>query len=78
MTYTTVKEKLHDYIDHADQKKVKAIFALIEDDRHEIDNIYTEEFLTELAKRSDEAFADLSNTLTVKQAMDSMKTHISK
>ena len=32
MTYTVVKEKLHEYIEQADKKKVKAIYALLEED----------------------------------------------
>ena len=32
MTYTVVKEKLHNYIEHADQKKIKAIYTLLESD----------------------------------------------
>jgi predicted transcriptional regulator len=32
MTLSAVKEKLHNYIDHADDKKVKAMFTLLEND----------------------------------------------
>jgi hypothetical protein len=32
MTLATLREKLHEYIDHAGDKKVKAIFTLVAND----------------------------------------------
>jgi len=35
MTFSAVKEKLHGYIENADQNKVMAIYTLIENDLDE-------------------------------------------
>ena len=73
MTYTAVKEKLHNYIENADQKKIKAIYALLENEMQQATFIYDEVTLSALEKRSDEAFAGRSKTMTVKQSMDKIK-----
>jgi hypothetical protein len=52
MTITAIREKLQDYIKTADDKKIKAIFTLVESD---IENKYNwwedEEFVAELDER---------------------------
>ena len=73
MTYTAVKEKLHSYIEHADQKKRKAIYALLENDMPQDSFTYDEITLSALEKRSQDAFSGKTKTLTVKQSMDNIK-----
>lgn len=53
MTTVAKRRKLAEYMQVADDKKVKAIYALFEDEieREEIE--YTEEFKTELDRRYD-------------------------
>jgi putative addiction module component (TIGR02574 family) len=49
MTTLTIKQKLVDYINRADAKKVKAIYTLVE---NEIDDIWqNKEFIAELDRR---------------------------
>jgi len=46
MTISAIREKVKEYIDVADIKKVKAVYALLD-----LDEEYTEEFKTELDNR---------------------------
>lgn len=55
MTTATKREKLHDFINDADDKKVEAIYSLIENEIEEsYDHWEDEEFLAEIKKRLDE------------------------
>jgi hypothetical protein len=74
MTYAVVKEKLHSYIESADQKKIKAIYALVEDEIHQENFVYDEAILKALEKISDDAFSGKTKTLTVRQSMDNIKS----
>ncbi len=52
MTIATIREKLHDYIDVADDEKVKAIYTLLEDKiAPPYDWANDEEFVAELDER---------------------------
>ena len=52
MTIEAIREKLHDFIDHADDKKVEAIFTLVEGEITEKLNWWEdEEFVKELDQR---------------------------
>ena len=65
MTYTVVKEKLHNYIEHADQKKIKAIYTLLESDiENEERLVYDDETLQMLEQISENAFSGKSKTYT--------------
>ena len=82
MTYTVVKEKLHSYIEQADQKKIKAIYTLLENDieqEQEQDRFtYNEETLQMLEKVSEDAFAGKTKTYTLEESMASIKKHRKK
>lgn len=52
MKTTTIREKLTDYIRSADEKKVKAIYTMLESEIAQEDDIWTDEFLNELNKRT--------------------------
>ncbi len=51
MSTVTIRQKLHHYIETAQDKKVKAIFAMVEDEIDE-DALWTDKFLSELNKRT--------------------------
>ena len=54
MTITAIREKLQDYIKTADDKKIKAIFTLVENDmQKEVEWWENKEFVAELNERVD-------------------------
>lgn len=56
MTVALIREKLHDYIENADDKKVEAIYLMVEGeiDDEKYDRWEDEEFLKELKSRLDD------------------------
>jgi hypothetical protein len=51
MTTVAIRKKLAEYMQVADDKKVKAIYALFEDEIEQEEIEYTDEFKTELDRR---------------------------
>jgi len=52
MTTATIREKLHDYINIADDKKVEAIYTMVEDEIAEkFDHWQDQEFVNEMNRR---------------------------
>ena len=51
MDTATIRQQLHNYLEVADDKKVKAIYTIIEKDIQENDFEYPEELKNELDKR---------------------------
>ena len=51
MTTLAIRQKLADYIKIADDKKVKAVYALLEEDMEQEAMKYTNEFKAELDER---------------------------
>jgi len=52
MTIATIRERLHEYIDFADDKKINAIYTIVEDEIvEELDLWEDKEFLQELNSR---------------------------
>jgi len=52
MTTTTIRKKLVNYLQVADDKKVKAIYTMVEDEINTEANDWDENFIKELEKRS--------------------------
>jgi len=53
MTNATLRKKLHEYIEIADEKKLKAIYTMVEDEFERLENNWEDEnFVAELEKRS--------------------------
>lgn len=52
MTTTAIREKLVSYLRIADEKKVKAIYTMVEDDINTAANDWDEKFVKELQQRS--------------------------
>jgi hypothetical protein len=57
MTTAAIRKKLTDYLQTADDKKVKAIYTMVEDEINTIENEIDDEFFAELERRS-RAFED--------------------
>ncbi|PVD52005.1 hypothetical protein DC498_11485 [Terrimonas sp.] len=51
MNTTSIRQQLHNYLEVADDKKLKAIYVMVEDDLKEISVAYTNEFKAELNRR---------------------------
>ncbi len=51
MTTLSIRQQLHNYLEVADDKKIKAIYTMMEDEIKERTVEYTEEFKTELDGR---------------------------
>ncbi|ANI90293.1 hypothetical protein A9P82_13920 [Arachidicoccus ginsenosidimutans] len=56
MTTTAIRKRLTDYLQTADDKKIKAIYAMVEDEINTAENDWDDDFVKELEHRS-KAFA---------------------
>jgi hypothetical protein len=63
MTTTQIKQKLHSYIENAEDKKLKAIYTLLQDDIDE-DYKFTKEQEAELDKRFNDYQNGIGKTYT--------------
>ncbi len=55
MTITAIREKLHEYINTADDRKVEALYTVIENDLADTLDIWEDEgFINELDRRMEE------------------------
>jgi putative addiction module component (TIGR02574 family) len=55
MTTTAIREKLYDYIRVAEDRKVKAIYTMLEQEIEEVYDYWNDkDFIAELDKRSDD------------------------
>jgi len=77
MTYDIVKEKLHEYIDHADQSKVVAMYTLLSNDI-EGTSIYDEATLDMLELTRDNMLSGKEKTFTLDQTIANIQAHRSK
>lgn len=51
MNATAIRKQLHNYLEVADDKKIKAIYTMMEGEIKESAVVYTDEFKAELDKR---------------------------
>jgi hypothetical protein len=54
MSTTDIRQKLHEYIRIADERKIKAIYVILEDEINEKHDIWTKEFTEEMVRRAKE------------------------
>jgi len=79
MDTTTIRQKLHHYIETAQDKKVKAIYAIVEDEIEETyDHWNDEEFVAELQKREKAYLDGTGKTLTLSESVKKARTAIKK
>jgi DNA-binding protein Fis len=77
MTFDTVKEKLHDYIEHADQNKLIAIYTLLSNEI-EAPLVYDEATLNMLETTRDNMLSGKEKTYTLEQTIANIREHRSK
>lgn len=70
MTTAIIRQKLHNYLEVADSKKLKALYTIIEDMVEESSPEYSKELKNELNKRAAELQSGNAKTVT---ASDSKK-----
>jgi hypothetical protein len=79
MKTVEIREKLHHYIETAQDKKVKAIYAMVEDEIQETYDYWNDdEFLTELRRRQESYISGEAKTYTLQETMSDIKKAIKK
>lgn len=73
MTFEAVKEKLHGYIERADQDKVMAMYTLLMGDIEGSAIAYDNEMLDMLERRRDNMLSEGETTYTLEQTIENMR-----
>ncbi len=68
MTATLIRQQLHNYLETANEKKIKAIFTMVEDEIKTDKTIWTKEFKSEMTKRFDDYKNDTVKMITQKES----------
>jgi hypothetical protein len=67
MTTTAIREKLVNYLQIADEKKLKAIYTMVEDEINTAANDWEDDFIKELKRRSKSFINGTAKTYTWKE-----------
>jgi len=78
MSSVEIKRKLFDYIRDADNRKVKAIYTMVEKEIQEDSTVWTDEFVKELDKRVTEFETGSIKAHTWEQVKANAKKRIKK
>ena len=78
MILATVKEKLHEYIDHADEKKIQAIYTLVENEIEIRNYQYDEETLDILRNTSRDYFSGKVKGYPEEESMKRIRKQMGK
>lgn len=62
MTTAVIREKLVNYMQVADEKKIRAIYVMVEDEINTSENDWAEDFVAELNSRSQSVTDGTANT----------------
>ena len=78
MKTSEIKKKLHSYIDSAGEKKLKAIYTILESDMEDETYDWTkdEEWLAELDRRQQSVIDGTAKFLTMDEAFAKGRAHI--
>ncbi len=68
MTTSIIRQKLHNYLEVADDKKIKAIYAIMEVDVEEKALIYSDEIRADLDNRLAKYEADKMNVISADES----------
>jgi len=78
MKTSDIRQKLHQYIDTAQEEKVKVIFAMVEEIEEADDHWQDEEFINELKKRETNYLTNTSKTYSLQQSVARAKKVVAK
>lgn len=78
MTLSTVKGKLHEYIDNADEKKIQAIFTLVENEIEDRSGLYDEATLETFRKTSRDYASGAIEGYTIEESMSRIREQIKR
>lgn len=79
MSTTAIREKLHHYIEAAKDKKVKAIFAMVEEEIVELGSHWdNEDFVAEMERREKSFLEGKSKGYTIDQSFSKTMQAIKK
>lgn len=79
MKTTEIRQKLHHYIETAQEKKVKAIFAMVEEEIEETYNYWKDEkFVAELQRRENNYLNGTTKTYTLRQSVARAREAVNK
>lgn len=68
MSTALIRQKLHNYLEVADDRKVEAIYTMMETEIEETDVDYTDEFKNELDRRYAEYESGNAKTFTAEES----------
>jgi hypothetical protein len=75
---TSVKGKLHGYIDHADEKKINAIYTLVKNEIDDRSSLYDEATLDSFRKTSKDYAAGKMKGYSVEESMKRVRKTIGR
>ncbi len=78
MTLALVKERLHDYIEQADEKKVHAIYTLIENEIGETNTVYDKGTISYFEQLREKFIDSKHPGYTIEQSMENIKRRLKK
>ncbi len=75
MKFESVKEKLHDYIEHGNQNKIMAIYMLLNEEIESENIVYDEATLNMLETRRDDMISGKDKTYTLEQTIENLRKY---
>jgi len=75
MKIEAVKEKLHDYIEHGDESKIRAIYLLLNEELDADSFVYDEATLNMLEARKEEMASGKVKTYTLEQTIEHLREY---
>lgn len=78
MNTNAIRQKLHSFLEVADDKKIKTIYSMIEAEIEDSSEDYSAELKTELDKRNDNYKANQSKVITPQESKRRVQDILSK
>ena len=78
MTQTALKEKLHEYIEHADERKGQAVYTLGGNEIEDRSDLYNEASLNSFRAISQDYFSGKTKGYTMEESMNRIRKQIDK